>query len=193
MIEIADLTVSKHGRTICSVLELNIEPGERVAILGSNGSGKTTLLRVLAGLERSHGGSVSVDAAQRDRGFVHQSPYLFRGTALSNVLYGLQQSEVPRADREQLAREWLNRLGVEKLIDQQVAHFSGGEKRRVALARAMVLQPKLLLLDEPLSDMDDAGAAAVVAALDALPGCTVLVASPTQPTPGLTARDHLLE
>ena len=192
MIEISQLRVKKNNRTICSVLELKIVPGERVAILGPNGSGKTTLLRVLSGLETNYDGRLSVNASQNNRTYVHQSPYLFRGTVLFNVTYGLRQRGTSRSDRKRLALQWLRRLGVDKLSRSCAAHLSGGEKRRVALARAMILRPRLLLLDEPLADMDTQGADAVLAALDELKDCTMLITSPTKPLPGLTTRDYSL-
>lgn len=193
MIDIHGLCVNKNGRTICSVSELEIASGERVAILGPNGSGKTTLLRVLSGLEKDYEGSCSVDASWRDCVYVHQSPYLFSGTALFNVTYGLRERGTNRAECERLALHWLQRLGVGKLSGSRVTHLSGGERRRVALARAMILRPRLLLLDEPLADMDEDGAAAVSAALDELQGSTILVASPTILPDGPTSRDYQLE
>jgi len=190
MIDINDLRVNKNGRTICSVSELQIAPGERVAIRGPNGSGKTTLLRVLSRLEVNYQGTCSVDASWRDCVYVHQSPYLFRGTVLFNVTYGLCERGKNRAECKQLALSWLRRLGVENLSETRVTHLSGGELRRVALARAMILRPRLLLLDEPLADMDADGGAAVCAALDELKESTILVASPTTLPNGLTSRDY---
>ena len=193
MIDINGLRVTKNGRTICSVSELAIAPGERVAILGPNGSGKTTLLRVLSGLEADYDGRCSVNASWKDCVYVHQSPYLFQGTVLFNVTYGLRQRGTNRAESEQLALHWLQRLEAGKLARDRVARLSGGERRRVALARAMILRPRLLLLDEPLADMDEDGAAAVSAALDELQQSTILVASPTVLPNGLTSRDYQLE
>jgi len=193
MIEINELRVNKNARTICAVSELEIASGERVAILGPNGSGKTTLLRVLSGLEANYQGSCTVGASWRDCVYVHQSPYMFRGTVLFNVTYGLRNRETNRAERQRLALHWLERLGVGHLFGSRATHLSGGETRRVALARAMILRPRLLLLDEPLADMDEAGAAAVSAALDELRDSTILIASPTVLPHGLTSRTYLLE
>ena len=192
MIDINGLRVIRNGRTICSVSELEIAPGERVAILGPNGSGKTTLLRVLSGLEANFAGRLSVNALRKDRVYVHQSPYLFRGTVLFNVTYGLRQRGTNRAERERMALQWLQRLGVGNLSRRRITHLSGGERRRVALAQAMILRPRLLLLDEPLAEMDEQGAAAVLAALDELNESTILVASPTAVLQGLTTRDYQL-
>ncbi len=193
MIDINELRVTKNGRTICSISDLTIAPGERVAILGPNGSGKTTLLRVLAGLETQYDGRCIVGVSWKDRVYVHQSPYLFRGTVLFNATYGLRQRGSSRAECERLALHWLQRMGVGNLSGSRITHLSGGERRRVALARAMIIRPRLLLLDEPLADMDASGTAAVAAALDDLQESTILVASPTEVLQGLTTRTYRLE
>ena len=193
MIAIFGLRVAKNGRTICSVPDLAIDAGQRVAIRGHNGSGKSTLLRVLAGLEGDYQGKCTMNAAQIERVYVHQTPYLFRGTVMSNVVYGLRARGVHRAERERRTSRWLAMLGLSDLAGHSVTHLSGGERRRVALARALVLEPRLLLLDEPLADMDDEGEAAVGAALDALPEATVLIASPTAVPQGLVTREYVMQ
>ncbi|MBT5018374.1 MAG: ABC transporter ATP-binding protein, partial [Planctomicrobium sp.] len=157
MIDISNLRVSKNGRTICSVPRLKVASGERLAILGANGSGKTTLLKVLARLESEFEGDCGVNAAKKDCVYVHQSPYLFRGTVLFNVTYGLHQRNGNLDNYENLALDWLGRFGLKDRMKERVSHLSGGERRRVALARAMIVQPKLLLLDEPHTDLDEVG------------------------------------
>lgn len=193
MIELDELCVVKGGRTICHVSRMAIASGERVAILGPNGSGKTTLLRVLAGLETDYAGRCTIDALWRDRVYVHQSPYLFRGTVMFNATYGLRVRGVNRTEGRRRANEWLERLGLGGLARQRVTNLSGGERRRVALARALILRPRLLLLDEPLADLDNDGAAAISAALEELPESTVMVASPTSLPGELTSREFLLQ
>lgn len=188
MLDVTSLNVLRNGQPICHVPKLQIARGECVAILGANGSGKTTLLRVLAGLESNYEGQVHVEVPRSDRGFVHQSPYLFRGTVLSNVLYGLQQRRSSAIENEQKAIEWLDRIGMKSMSDRRVTHLSGGEKRRVAVARAMVLRPQLLLLDEPLSDMDDAGRQAILSAIAGLEDCAVLITSPIDLPSGVATK-----
>ncbi len=192
MIHIEQLRVAKNGRTICAVPALSVEPGERVAVLGANGSGKTTLLRVLAGLEKEFDGRCQIDVAPLERVYVHQAPYLFRGTVIANVTYGLRARGTAHADAAREATLWLDRLGMAELAASSAANLSGGELRRVALARALVLAPRLLLLDEPLAELDPEGEASVAAALDHLKQCTILVASPTELPPGMTQRDYRL-
>ncbi len=186
MIDITDLTVTKGGQTICHVANTTFAHGSTVGITGPNGSGKSTLLRVLAGIETAFAGECVVDAAVKDRVFVHQSPYLFSGTVLSNVEYGLKARSTSRSIRQEQAVLWLERFGVAHLARRSVESLSGGEKRRTALARACVLQPKLLLLDEPLADLDPAGIDSVAQSLNKLDASTILITSPSPLPPDLT-------
>ena len=172
MISIQDLEVRKVDSTICRVDELNVPDGKRIAIIGANGSGKTTLLRVLAGLEKNFIGRCEVDASFADRVYVHQTPYLFRGTVRSNIAFGLKSGD------DESVRQWISRFDLDELANKKVAVLSGGERRRVALARAMILRPKLLLLDEPFADLDSIGVQAVNHIFDQLTETTVVIASP---------------
>jgi len=174
MIEIANLQVTRDGKPICRVAELSVATGERLAILGANGSGKTTLLRVLAGFVNDYTGKCQVAAALTERTFLHQQPYLFRGSVLANACYG-QQSGVAQ---ESGGEAWLERLQVGHLAQRSTTDLSGGERRRVALARALAMQPQLLLLDEPLADLDDDASAIVCQTLSQLADTTIVIASP---------------
>lgn len=179
MITIQNLTVVKQGTTICRVPELTVAAGERVGIVGPNGSGKTTLLRVIAGLESADGGQCRVEVPLSERTYVHQSPYLFRGSVLANVTYGLAARRVGRGQRLEVAHEWLRRLQIEHLSQRQCGGLSGGERRRVAMARALVLQPAVMLLDEPLADLDAAGVDCLSGVIEQLTESTILVVSPS--------------
>ena len=143
-------------------LELQVEPGQVVALIGPNGAGKTTALRALAGLGEGTT-SLAVDGREvgdlpphrRGVGWVPQSTALFAHlSALDNAAFALRSRGVRRGPARRQARVWLERLGVADLADAPVTTLSGGQAARVALARALVGDPALLLLDEPLASLD---------------------------------------
>ena len=147
-------------------VQLDVDEGETVAVLGPNGAGKTTLLRALSGLVPIVGrvelaGEVLEDSVQRLRvpterrriGLVFQDHILFPHlTVLDNVAFGLQAQG--RRDAKQAARRWLERAGLGDRADSMPRELSGGQAQRVALLRTLATEPKLLLLDEPLSSLD---------------------------------------
>jgi putative spermidine/putrescine transport system ATP-binding protein len=142
---------------------LNIAPGELVALLGPSGCGKTTALRILAGFETADSGSVAVDgadisrvpAAKRDMGMVFQSYSLFPNmSALDNVGFGLRMRKLGGGDRRQRAGDLLDMVGLSEHARHYPHQLSGGQQQRVALARALAIEPRVLLLDEPLSALD---------------------------------------
>ena len=175
-LNIQNLRVNRKGKCICRFDQLTVEPGDRINIQGLNGSGKSTLFRVIAGLELDYEGQVEVPADLKPIGFVQQNPYLFRGTVLSNLLYGTHGKSMPNV--EQMVHEIAEKLEIQELLHRQVKHLSGGERRRVALGRTMVLSPSLLLLDEPFADMDTPGIDATSNYLHSLEGRTILITSP---------------
>ncbi|MEU6948901.1 ABC transporter ATP-binding protein [Streptomyces sp. NPDC046316] len=144
-------------------LDLDVAPGELLALLGPSGCGKTTALRVLAGFERPDEGQVLLDgedivpvpANRRDTAMVFQSYSLFPHlTAADNVAFGLRMRKVRAAERRARAAELLELVGLAGHGDRFPHQLSGGQQQRVALARALALRPRLLLLDEPLSALD---------------------------------------
>jgi putative spermidine/putrescine transport system ATP-binding protein len=149
--------------TALNDLSLTIAPGELVALLGPSGCGKTTALRLLAGLEQADGGRVMIDgsdvtavpANKRDVGMVFQAYSLFpHMVAWENVAFGLQMRGVEPAERKRRALEVLDLVGLAPYANRYATQMSGGQQQRVALARALAIQPKVLLLDEPLSALD---------------------------------------
>ena len=142
---------------------LSIAPGEFVALLGPSGCGKTTALRVLAGFERLDAGRVVVDgqdlanvsAQKRDMGMVFQSYSLFPNmNALNNVAYGLRMRRQRSQQRRKKAEELLELVGLGDQATKYPHQMSGGQQQRVAVARALAIEPRVLLLDEPLSALD---------------------------------------
>ncbi|HEV8480534.1 MAG TPA: ABC transporter ATP-binding protein [Candidatus Eisenbacteria bacterium] len=138
-------------------------PGRVVALLGPSGCGKTTLLRIVAGLEQASAGTLTMDgepfdtipAEKRDVGFVFQNYALYPHlTVAQNIGLALEVRGVKRDEREVRVRRVADRLGLAKVLERKPAALSGGEQQRVALGRALVKEPRLYLLDEPLSNLD---------------------------------------
>jgi putative spermidine/putrescine transport system ATP-binding protein len=162
-VALRDLSRSFGAVRALDGLSLEIAPGEFVALLGPSGCGKTTALRILAGFETADSGSVTVDgkdvspvpAARRDMGMVFQSYSLFPNmSALDNVGFGLRMRKLRGADRGRRAGELLDMVGLSDHAKHYPHQLSGGQQQRVALARALAIEPRVLLLDEPLSALD---------------------------------------
>jgi len=159
-----DGVVKRYGSiTAVRHMDLTIDKGEFVALMGPSGCGKTTTLRMLAGLEATSEGEVriagrrmnDVAAHERDTPMVWQSLALFPFLNVrENVEFGLRMRGVEAAERRRRAVEWLERLGMEGFEDRRVDQLSGGQRQRVALARSLVTEPEMLLLDEPLAALD---------------------------------------
>lgn len=163
-IQIDNLRVVYPGRATTGPIEalggvtLSIATGELVCIVGPSGCGKTTLLRVLADLEETTEGRVSIrsdDPARPAKAMVFQSAGIFPWmTVEQNVAYGLRLRGVPRAERERIARRWIAEIGLERFAKMYPAQLSGGMQQRVGLARAFAYDPEVLLMDEPFGALD---------------------------------------
>jgi putative spermidine/putrescine transport system ATP-binding protein len=162
-VSLRDLTRAYGAAKALDGMSLDIAPGELVALLGPSGCGKTTALRIVAGFETADAGEVLIDgrdvsgmpAAKRDMGMVFQSYSLFPNmSALDNVGFGLRMRKASGTVRRQKAGELLEMVGLSAQSGQFPHQLSGGQQQRVALARALAIEPRVLLLDEPLSALD---------------------------------------
>jgi putative spermidine/putrescine transport system ATP-binding protein len=159
-----DLTASYDGLTqAVDRLDLEVGRGELVALLGPSGCGKTTTLRMVAGFVKPYSGAILLGgedlthrpAHRRNMGVVFQSYALFPHlTVIENVAFGLRMRNVGTAERVAKARRTLDMVALSHLAERYPGQLSGGQQQRVALARALVIEPSVLLLDEPLSNLD---------------------------------------
>jgi len=178
-IDVDRVSKSFGTRVAINQLSLQIERPERLVLFGPSGCGKTTVLRLLAGLEVPEQGSIRINGRvvasagknlvppeKRDLGMVFQDLALWpHMTAQQNLMFGLDARGVPKREAHVRVREMLQRVGLEHRIDAKPHQLSGGEQQRVALARALVSRPSILLMDEPLSSLDDERKDAIVSDL----------------------------
>ena len=165
-IEIQNLLKRFKNVVAVNRIQLEIHKGEMLTLLGPSGCGKTTTLRCIAGLEKPEEGDIVIDGkpmlsqgfvqpAKRGIGMVFQNyavwPHM---KVLNNIVYGLKLERMPRRTIQEKAQKVLKLVGLDGLEDRYPAQLSGGQQQRVALARALVRNPKVLLLDEPLSNLD---------------------------------------
>ena len=171
MIEIKNIHKSFRGVEVLRGIDLSVQPGETVALIGSSGSGKSTLLRCINLLETPDEGEITIDdfhfragavnrkvkqEARRRATMVFQNFNLFENkTALENVTEALKVvQKIPAKEAEEIGEEYLKRVGLLEKKNNYPAALSGGQKQRVAIARALALKPKIILFDEPTSALD---------------------------------------
>jgi len=164
LLKLDGILVQRDRRTVLEVESLSIERGETLAIVGPNGAGKSTLLLVMARLLKPERGQLLFDHLPVDElrakdyrrrlALVMQEPLLLNRSVSENVALGLRYRGISAAERPRRVDQWLERLGISHLAVRRAGHISGGEARRASLARALVLEPELLLLDEPFGGLD---------------------------------------
>lgn len=164
MIQIRDLLVRRNGRDVLRVDSLEINNGEMLAVVGPNGAGKSTFLLALAHLLKPAEGGIEFEGRslqdwneleyRRKIAFVFQDPLLMDLSVENNVALGLKFRGVPKEETNARLAKWMKAMGVESLAKRRAGQLSGGEAQRVSLARAFVLDPELLLMDEPFSAVD---------------------------------------
>ena len=161
-----------------SGIDLRIDPGERIALIGANGSGKSTLLRVLHGLLRPSGGRLARDPGVT-QAMVFQRPWMLRASARSNIALALWLRGIPWSHAGHQALQALEHVGLGDIALRHARALSGGQQQRLALARAWSLRPGLLFLDEPTSSLDPHAKREVEALMDsfAQEGTTLVFAS----------------
>lgn len=152
-----------NGRRTLKVFEdisFTIRDGEFVSVIGSSGCGKTTVLNLVSGLEKPTGGRIEVDgkrvvAPGLDRGIVFQEFALFPWlTAAGNIAFGLRSQGIPRKEREERIRKYIELVGLSNFQDYYPSRLSGGMRQRVGLGRALAIEPSILLMDEPFGSLD---------------------------------------
>lgn len=155
---IRDASVKKRGHAIIGPINLEIDLDGLTVILGPNGAGKTTLLRTMHGLERLSAGHVEwqlprAEAEQR-QAYVFQTPIVMRRTVVDNIAYPLVVRGESRTTARTAAAKWADKVGLAAALQRPARELSGGEKQKLSLARALIVEPDILFLDEPTVNLD---------------------------------------
>lgn len=196
MINLKGIEKSFDGNKVLKGINLDIKPGEVVALIGPSGTGKTTLLRTINFLEKADKGSITIDELtinneqvsekdmiqmRRQTAMVFQNYNLFRNkTILENVMEGLLVvQKKSKEEAEKIARQEIERVGLLDKVNHYPIELSGGQQQRIGIARAMALQPKVMLLDEPTSSLDPERSLEVLKVLQkvAKTGMTMVIAT----------------
>lgn len=164
MIQIRNLLIQRNGRSTLKIDSLDIARGETLTVVGPNGAGKSTLLLALAHLLKPVRGDIQFNGKsvtkwsdleyRRKISYVFQAPLLMDMSVEQNVGLGLKFRGVPKDETQERVGRWIKAMGIESLSKRRAGELSGGEAQRVSLARAFVLEPELLLLDEPFAALD---------------------------------------
>ncbi|HIF18254.1 MAG TPA: ABC transporter ATP-binding protein [Cycloclasticus sp.] len=165
LINFSNITISLSGKSILNIDQLDVPAHQCTLLTGRNGSGKTTLFKIMAGLLKPNSAEVHYQGLemtwkqakpyiQKDIIYLHQQPYLFDASVADNIAYGLHRLGENKAAAHKKVMQALDWANLSHLAHRSAKQLSGGEKQRVALTRARILSPRLLLLDEPTASMD---------------------------------------
>ena len=178
MIQLRDLLIQRNGRNALTIDALDVNRGETLAVVGPNGAGKSTLLLALADLIRPARGEIRFEGKslrewdeleyRRKLAFVFQDPLLMDMSVEGNVALGLRFRGMTMEEARPRVSQWMRAMGIESLASRRAGQLSGGEAQRVSLARAFVLDPELLLMDEPFSAVDPQTRSQLLADLSSL-------------------------
>lgn len=148
----------RRGRSLVGPVDLTLEGQGACVVIGPNGAGKTTLLRLMHGAARLTSGRITwgcpTDEARQQQAFVFQRPVMLRRSVEANLAYPLMVRGMARRQALSQARDWAERVGLSDMLDRQAPSLSGGEQQKLAIARALIVEPKLLFLDEPCAALD---------------------------------------
>lgn len=165
-LQIANLQIAKKGNLLLNNVTLKIESTGVTIILGPNGAGKSLLLRAAHGLEAINKGTIKWNAYKPEpqqawRSYIFQKPVLLRRTVRANLEYVLSLHDVSKSDYSSLIKVALEQTGLSSIAERNARVLSGGEQQRLNIARAWVLHPKVMLLDEPTAELDPSGTAVI--------------------------------
>jgi tungstate transport system ATP-binding protein len=198
-VEAVDIGKSYDGILALEHVRISAQPNEVTSIVGANGAGKTTLLKILAGLETSDNGRVLIDGREVDQNelrsrctMVFQKTVIFGTTVYGNVAYGLEIKSVPRQEIGRRVKSALHLVNLEGFEKRKARKLSGGEQQRVSLARALVLERDLLLIDEPTANLDPANVLLIEQAITEAKSMTTVILSTHNLPQARRLSDHVV-
>lgn len=205
LIDFKNVTISMSGKQVLDIDHLSVPAHQCIMLTGRNGSGKTTLFKIISGLLKPATANIEYQGLtlnwkqakpyiQKDIIYLHQQPYLFDTSVADNIAYGLYRSGISKGEAHKKVMQALDWADLTHLAHRPAKQLSGGEKQRVALTRARILSPRLLLLDEPTASMDSDAKQQTSKLLQRLKseGVSILVSSHEAHTIEHIADQHLL-